>query len=351
MIVVYIIILTWNGKKYLTKLYDSLDSLNYPREKYKILFIDSGSTDGSLNFLENLEKENKIKLIKLNKNLGFAGGNNVAIQYALDNGAKYVVLLNQDTFVESDFLNQLIGVADEDNEFGIVQPLILDYQKPNEVSSWGNELHFLAYGWCGGNHTDLTNSKRKLTIWEINYASAAAVLYQADVLRKIGLFDENYFSYHEDSDICLRARLIGYKIVLAPKAIVYHDLTHPLNKNRSRYFWLEKNRLYLILKFYKLKTLFLIWPMNFAMCAGQFLFAVKNGYLGQFVKSRLWFVFNWRKLWQARSEIQKMRIISDYELMRNFQSEIKYQEVSNFLLDKIANPLMKRYWRIVKKLI
>ena len=171
------------------------------------------------------------------------------------------------------------------------------------------------------------------------------------MLKKIGLFDENIFSYHEDSDLCLRAKLAGYKLVLAKDSMVYHDYSFPTKKNKKRYFWMEKNRLYIILKFYKLKTLLLILPVMLFMDVGQIIFALKKGYVFEWLKSRFWFLINFNKLYRARREVQKNRQIGDRELTKNFASEIKYQELKNPLLEKIANPVMKFYWQIIKKFI
>jgi hypothetical protein len=348
---IYIIILVWNGKKYLSKLFEGLDVLSYPKEKYKILVLDSASTDGSLEFLERLEKEGKIELMKLQKNFGFCGGNNVGMEMALKNSAKYVVLLNQDTFVEPDFLNELVKAAGSEEKIGVVQALLL-YNDGKTINSLGNQNHILGYGWCEGNYQQLTTCNSQLTTQkEITYASGAAVLYKAEMLKKIGLFDENYFSYNEDADICHRARMVGYKTVLASKAIVYHDYHFPTDKNKKRYFWMEKNRLYMVWKFYKLKTLLFLSPLFLAMCLGQLLNAIKKGYWKGFFGARLWFIPNFFKVRKARIEVQKTRQISDREFMKNFAAEIKYQPVSNFLLDKIGNPMMRVYWKLIKKII
>jgi hypothetical protein len=350
---IYIIILTWNGIKYLPKLFESLAVLNYPKNDYKILVLDSGSTDGSVEFLEKLEVEGKIEFVKLAKNFGFAGGNNIAMEMALKKGAKFVTLLNQDSFVEPDFLAELVKTAEKNPKAWVIQPLILHYKDPKKIQTWGNDLHYLGYGWSGGNWTELKNAplEKIAEARKIPYASGAGVLYKTEMLEKIGLFDENYFSYHEDSDICFRAKFSGHDVVLSPKSIVYHDYNFPTDKNKLRYFWNEKNRLYLILKFYHLKTLFLILPMMIFMDAGQLIFAFKNGYIFEWLKARLWFIFNANKLLKARKNAQKNRKISDKELTKDFSSEIKYQSVKNPLLDKIGNPVMKWYWWMVRKII
>ncbi|PIP29351.1 hypothetical protein COX27_01880 [Candidatus Kuenenbacteria bacterium CG23_combo_of_CG06-09_8_20_14_all_36_9] len=349
---VYILILIWNGEKYLPKLFESLRNLDYPQDKIKIITFDSNSTDGSINFLENLNLKN-LKIIKLLKNPGFAQGNNIGMKFTLENNADYVVLLNQDTFVEPNFLTELIAPAEREEKIGVVQPLILYYDKPEEIASTGNQLHYLGYGWCKENHKLVSEYQKTKAPENKNlvYASGAAVLYKTKMLKEIGLFDENYFSYYEDTDICLRAALAGYKTMLAPEAICYHDNKNPVSKNKIRYFWLEKNRLYLLLKFYQTKTLFLILPMLILTDLGKLFSAFKNNFVWPWLKARLWFLINFKKWHTARQTIQKNRGVGDRELLKDFAGEIIYQETNNFLLNKIGNPILKLYWLIIKKII
>jgi GT2 family glycosyltransferase len=348
---VAIIILSWNSKKYLNTFFESLSKITYPRENIKFFIADSGSTDGTVDFIKSLGWSN-IDFTRLDKNYGFTGGNNILMQKALDENFDDLVLLNVDTHVEPNFLDDLLKKANSRKSIGIVQSLLLHYEDPTKIQSVGNQLHYLGYGWSGGNwlkkeNTDIEKLSKDLMV----YASGAAVLYKADMLREIGLFDNNYFSYHEDSDISLRAQLTGWQVVLAPESIVYHAYDFPTDKNKIRYFWNEKNRLYLVKKIYTKKTLFLISPMMFFMGCGQLIFSLKNGFFKEWLRSRTWILSNSKKLRQARKDVQKTRKITDRELFKNITSVIEYQSVSNPLLEKIANPIMKRYWQIIKKLI
>lgn len=348
---IYIIILTWNGSKYLSKLFNSLQNLNYDQKKIKYIIIDSGSTDGTIKFLENLNWPN-LQFVKLEKNIGFTSGNNIGLRSALENNAAYVVLLNQDTYVEPDFLIELIKTAESEKNIGIVQSLILYYDQPKEIASTGNQLNYLGFGWCALNHHPLASYQLPVTSYpNIVFASGAAVLYKGELLNKIGIFDENYFSYYEDTDICLRAQLQHYQTVLAPHAICYHDNRNPVSKNKIRYFWLERNRLYLLLKFYSLKTLILILPTFLGLELFKLIISLKKHYFWQFLKARLWFIFNFKKWFLARGEIQRNRKVGDRELTKDFVSEIIYQDTKNSLLNKIGNPIIKFYWQIIKQFI
>ena len=181
---VYLIILTWNGLKYLPNLFKSLGALTYPKDNlpagrhgYEILVLDSASTDGSQAYLEKLAAADQIKLIKLEKNLGFTAGNNLGMQYALEHGAENIVLLNQDTTVDPNFLTELITASQSDPAIGAVQSLLL-YADGQTINSLGNQNHILGYGLCEGNYEKIQNSTNKTQgIREITYASAAAVLY------------------------------------------------------------------------------------------------------------------------------------------------------------------------------
>ncbi len=348
-----IICLTWNGEKYLNNLFENLDTLEYPRQNFHLIFADSGSTDRTLHILKNKLKQNKIdKLFEYQKNLGFAQGNNLAIEWAIKKGSQYIILIGQDTKLEANFLSIAKQTFNNNPQIGVIQPLIFYYNSLTEVNSWGNYLHILGHGFAGGNHQDINNHPQKQSsIRDINYASGAIVCYRTQMLQKTGLFDETFFSYHEDSDLCLKAKTKGWRVVCNPKLIAYHDAKFPTTKNKNRYYWMERNRIYLVLKFYQFKTLFLLLPLEIFMSSGQLIFSIKNGYLWQFIKIRLWLIFNLKTILKNRKKIQKERKINDKILLKDFKSTIEYQEVDNFLLNRIGNPIFKFYWKLIKKII
>jgi GT2 family glycosyltransferase len=379
-----VIIVTFNGKQYLPDLLKSLSKTKWPSQsEHEIIFVDNASTDGTVDHL-TFNLPSCAYLFCLDQNRGFAGGNNVGIKQAFANESNYIVLLNQDTVVEPMWIQELIKVAESNSAIGAVQSLLLYWDKKDTINSYGNYIHFLGFQFAGGNLTKLKdapfitnhsklNSKSSLNeilrqaqddLYEVTYASGAAVLYKAKTLEKVGLFDAILQSYHEDSDICLRMRLAGFKTYLAPKSIVYHKYKFiKQDKNgKYKYYLMERNRLYTLLKFYKLKTLILIFPAWLVMEIGILGFSLIRGFFIEKIKGYGWIIKNLGLILRKRKEIQTHRssyakasadkqIMSDKELMKNFVGWIEFQEINNPLLKYIGNPIMKIYWRIIKVLI
>ena len=207
----------------------------------KILVVDNGSTDGSVENLKsqisNLKtksqssKLKELKVIRNKKNLGFAGGVNVGIREVLENGADYIFLLNPDGAVTEDTINKLIEIAHGDKRIGIVGPLILDQHK--NVWSAGGIIDKKRYT---AGHTFKVNGQK-----EADFVSGCAMLIKGEVFQEIGLFDERFFLYFEDADFCLRAKKAGFKVIFTPEVVVYH---HAGKKNiRLKEYYMARNHL------------------------------------------------------------------------------------------------------------
>lgn len=167
------------------------------------------------------------------------------------------------------------------------------------------------------------------------------------------LFDEKFFSYHEDTDISLRLRSRGYKIMIEPRSIVWHH--YQFAKAKINYYWMERNRWVLVLSYYKLWTLFLIAPIALVMDTALSLFAIKNGWFDmKWKQMKEWLdpAF-WRWIRARRRAIRSSRTIGDRELLRLAVADIRCQEqaVRNPVLDYIGNPLMRVYWFVIKHLV
>jgi len=165
----------------------------------------------------------------------------------------------------------------------------------------------------------------------------------------VGLFDELFFLYHEDTDLSWRARMMGWGIELAEKAKCFHD--YRFRHNKKAYYWTEKNRLMFLWRNFETKTLILIFPMFAVMELGMFLYALASGWFWQKVKSYFWFFRHWGEILKARNKIQGERKIRDRELKKYLVAGIEFGGMENPLLKYVANPVLKLYWLLIKRFI
>lgn len=217
---VYIIILNWNGKQDTIECLDSLQKITYRNSE--ICVVDNGSTDGSVAVLRKNFPD--LKIIANKANVRFARGNNIGIEYALKQGAEYVLLLNNDTVVEPDFLSKLIEVADASQEAGLVGPKIYYYDAPDLIWSAGGRISF----WKGKiAHRGLRrkDSDKFNEVARVDYLTACAVLARRAAIEKVGLLDASYYIYGEDADWCERMQRAGYKLLYVPGARVWHKIS------------------------------------------------------------------------------------------------------------------------------
>jgi len=229
---VYIILLNWNGKNDTLECIASLKEIDY--EKYKIIVVDNNSEDDSV--LEVRKQYPEIKIIENKENLGFAGGNNVGIKYALENKADYVLLINNDTTVEKDFLRELVKEGELNKNAGLLCPKINYHSEQNRIWFAGGKVNWLKNK---GTHLglDKIDNKQYNKIKEVDYLTGCCLLIKKEVLQKINVLAEDYFLYYEDTDFSLRAKNAGYNRLYIPKAKIYHKVSRSTKPGSSSYIY------------------------------------------------------------------------------------------------------------------
>ncbi len=179
-------------------------------------------------------------MINEETNLGFAGGCNVGIRWALRSGAKYVLLLNNDTVVDPDFLNELVNFADNNVQIGIVGPKVYHYEQPYSIFNAGGNVNFYT-----GNTPFVgegkSNGSRLDKIQEVDFVVGCALLIKEETIRRIGLLSEKYFAYYEETEWCTKAKKAGFKVVYVPKAKIWHKSEKKKTSELERYY-LTRNR-------------------------------------------------------------------------------------------------------------
>jgi GT2 family glycosyltransferase len=234
--VVAIIVLNWNGKDDTAECLESLRKVTYPN--FKVLLVDNASTDGSVELFKRDHPD--IELLVNEKNLGFAGGNNVGIRRALEEGADYLLLLNNDTVVCPDFLGGLVDIAEGDPRVGIVGPKICFYSDPEKVWSAGGRINMFT-GRIGNDGEGLPQKDLRGTK-EVDYVSGCALLIKSGVARQIGLMDEDYFLYFEETDWNMRARRQGYVCAVNNGSRILHKSGAAVKKIKgSDYYYTVRN--------------------------------------------------------------------------------------------------------------
>ena len=251
-----IVIVNYNGKADTLACLHSLQKLEIRNLKFEIIIVDNASIDDSVVAIK--KQFPWVKVIENQENLGFVGGNNVGIKRVLQNGADYVLVLNNDTLVSKNLLQELLRISGRDPKIGIIVPKI--------YFASGYEFHKERYSskdlgriiWYAGGKIDWRNmfgvhlgvdevdrgqfEEEK----EITFATGCCLLIKREVLTKIALFDEKFFLYGEDVDFSIRVVRAGFKIFYAPKAHLWHKNAGSSSAGSSLHdYYITRNRLLL----------------------------------------------------------------------------------------------------------
>jgi GT2 family glycosyltransferase len=237
---VAIIILNWNGLADTLACLESLYRMDYPNSE--IIVVDNGSVDESVPVIP--KRFPAVTLIENGKNMGFTGGNNVGLRHALAQGADYALLLNNDTEVAPDFLRQLVQAMEADPTVGIAGPTIYYHEQADVIWSAGG-----AIDWRRGSTRMVGLNERDEGQFgaephTVDFVTGCATLVRQAVMEQVGLLDERFFAYYEETEWCVRVRQAGFKIVHVPQAKVWHKI--PLDGRESSplvHYYMTRNRL------------------------------------------------------------------------------------------------------------
>jgi GT2 family glycosyltransferase len=351
-----IIYLSYHSEPYFERAWKALQTLDYPREQLEIIIVDNPHPEfgSSEKFIREQTQNSEIPAIILpqEKNIGFAGGNNVGIKLALERGCDYVYLHNQDGFVEPGTVRKLVEAMEQDKTIGAAQSLIVLFPETDLINTSGNAYHYLGFGYSSHLREKKSQVKLKPTE-EIGYASGASLILRADLLKQHGALDEDLFLYHEDLEYSLRLKSLGYRTVTVSDSIFYHEYSFTHNKNK--YYFLERNRYAVMLLYYRWPTLILLLPIAVIMEIGLCLFALKRGWINEKLRAYIyWLKGGNASLWLKKRQVrQNKRLISDRTMLKQAVGTVIFDdsEIQSPLLKYLGNPLMSAYWFLVKKII
>ncbi|RZS95195.1 glycosyltransferase family 2 protein [Cecembia calidifontis] len=261
---VAVILVNWNGYALTKRCLLSLEKVSY--WDFSVIVVDNASEDGSY---EKLKSEFSFAVfLKNDKNLGFTGGNNQGIAYAMEQGFDYILLLNNDTVVQPDFLEELVLASKNNPDCGMVQPLILFLGSRDRIwSAGGKMVRSIAFAKTLGDHKKL--SEYPLKDRQLDWATGCCILIPRTVIQKTGALENSFFAYFEDVDWSLRVRKAGYKILLASKSIIFHEgsasskKAHDEGTLSPKVFYLHaRNQLFILRRHFGFPHGSLAWPYH-----------------------------------------------------------------------------------------
>jgi len=308
---VSIVVVNFNGREFLRQCLLTLLKTNYPN--YEIVVVDNASTDGSVNEIEaSFGSDSRLKIVKNRENVGHAEGCNIGARMT---AGQYIVFLDSDIeFEAEDWLWELVKVIENDDAVGLAQAKIVLAEDKRCLDYVCVAVDALGT-WAATYGSKEENLKAK---FEILAASSGCCIVRREAFNQAGGFDADYFIYDDDTDLSLRARLLGYRILFVPSAVVIHRGGVLRGVSGRMLYHSSKNRLHTALKNYELRNVwwrFLVLSFFTFIVSVGFLAMKKNDEAKATMKGLVSSIKDFPKIWRKRLLFQSKRRVSDFELV------------------------------------
>lgn len=308
-----VIIPNWNGKHLLKTCLSSLQKQSF--KDLEVIVVDNGSSDGSIDYIKKYFPD--VKLVQLDKNHGFAYAINRGIEKSK---SKYIVLINNDTETDKNCIQNLINAANDKKDVGFIAAKMLQFHNRGTIDSAGDYIDNV------GHANNIGLGQKDGPEFEIAgpvfLVTGGGGLFSREVFDKVGIFDEDYFAYFEDVDLCLRAQMQGFKGWYEPKAVIYHIHKATSSKNKAFLEYLQfRNMMQTIIKDFPAKLLKNNWLMIVLVNLNTVRYLATRGHIWQALKAEGWILLHLLKLLQKRHQIQVSKKVTDEYLISNFQKK------------------------------
>lgn len=312
---VSIVNVTWNGQELLQNHLPSLDAINYPNKE--IFIVDNGSIDGSVEFVN--KNYPHFKIIQNSINLGTAEGSNVAINACI---GKYIFWVSNDMEFDPEIVTRLVGRCENDDTVGICTVKMrrfIDGRKTEIIDSVGANIDFLGFpSSIGINESDCGQLDK---FKEVFFSFGGALFIKKDLAIQTHGYDEAFLTLTDDIDLSWRVRLLGYKVMVEPQALLYHRVSATLSKSHNRAekrYISERNTLRTLLKNYSTLTLAFILPIYFLTLFFEsffFLALGKRSIAKSNTRALIWNAKNFKSTMVKRRYVQSTRKVSDLRIL------------------------------------
>jgi GT2 family glycosyltransferase len=304
LIKVTVIIVNWNGEHFLKDCLSALVAQTV--EPFEIILVDNASTDSSLEIVRCFPS---VRVLAQNENLGFAAGNNLAIESASEE-SEWVVLLNPDAFVEPSWLESLLLASHVHSDFDVFGSKLVKAANPAILDGAGDAYHISGLVWRIG-HSSLVSTYSERPS-EVFAPCAAAAMYRRKVLIEVGGFDEEFFCYVEDVDLGFRLRLAGYRCLYVPSSVARHVGSGTTGGQHSDFAVYHGHR-NLVWTYVKNMPTMLFWvflPLHIVMNLAVLLVFVARGQGAVIFRAKKDALLGLPKMWAKRRIIQRNRVVS-----------------------------------------
>ena len=309
---VTVVIVNWNGRMFIQDCLNRLKRQTFP--EYSIILVDNGSSDDSLKLVR--EGFPTVKTIALKKNLGFAGGNNIALKGVF---TEFVALLNNDAMPHTHWLANLVDALENHPAAGFAASKMLFYHKPDQIDRAGD-----CYTTAGtallrgrGKTSDAYNDKEY-----VFGACAGAALYRTEMLSDIGVFDEDFFLLYEDVDLNFRAQLKGYKCIYVPEAVVYHVGSGSIGEDTlTSVYYSHRNLEWVYIQNMPDSLIKKTFASHLVYDLAALIFFAAKGRGGIYLKAKWDAMKGIRKALKKRREIQKNKKVLDEYIWNLLKTE------------------------------
>ena len=279
---------------------------------FEVIFVDNASNDGAVEYFG--KKYPRLKVAKNDANRGSGAAWNTGF-HLINPASKYVAFVDCDVVFDPDWLSEMVTVAENDPRIGGCQPKILSFWKPSMFEYNGSAGMWMdAYGYALNRGRIFHCIEKDVGQYDSNcetfFIGGSVLMARCDVIRRVGLFDESFFIYHEELDLAWRIRLSGCKLFCVPSSVVWHKGGGKMD--RTTMFRKYKNNVYMMIKNYGLKNLCRYLPLRFVL---DIISMLKNGITP--ILAYAWLLRELKLVWSHREEVQsKVRRVPDGELMK-----------------------------------
>ncbi|MDD5005780.1 MAG: glycosyltransferase family 2 protein [Candidatus Omnitrophica bacterium] len=309
-----VIVINFNGKDFVDRFFRSLLKTNY--KEFEVIFVDNASTDGSAEYVRNHFKDERIVMVRNNKNYGPSAARNIGFEKAK---GEYIAFLDNDTEVDNEWINELVKVFENDPNIAVAQCKLLNMVERKKFDHAGDYLTPLGFLYERSRHCIDKGQFDKVE--DILSAKSAATMIRSSVYRELGMYDDSYFIFLEETDFCFRAWLSGYRVVFVPRAVVWHAFNTPLKESKRYYstymirFLGCRNYIMTLLKNLGCRNLLKILPVHifsWICLSALFFFRGKLTDSVLILKGILWNLFHIKEILIKRTFVQqKLRKIDD----------------------------------------